>query len=158
MKMIVAHANYRAIGKGNELPWNVPEDMKFFVKKTKEAKELLVGKKTRLSLPEKGLKDRTLNVLSTSFPSQGTGSVFRTLEEAIIGAKEKDMMIIGGEQIYRAFLPYVSTLFVTEIEVEVKGADAFFPLYYDDFELEDIIEKGVSNGTTYTIKQYKRRL
>jgi dihydrofolate reductase len=156
MDMIVAHANNRAIGKGNSLPWKVPADMCFFVSKTLEAKDLLVGKNTLLSIPNGKLPERNLFVLSSTHNKLHTEVVLRTVEEALELDKHKPLMVIGGQSIYETFLPYTENLFVTSLELDVVGADTFFPEYNNQFSFYNEIEKGCSNKVNYRIEHWKR--
>ncbi len=154
--MIVAHANNLAIGKGNTLPWRVPADMAFFKSKTLEAKNLLVGKNTLLSLPKQQLPLRNLFVLSSTHQPLHNETPLRSICEALAINKTRPLTIIGGEQVYRLFMPYVTTLYVTQLNIDIEGADAFFPSYEHLFVRKNVIEEGISNNTNYAIIEFSR--
>jgi dihydrofolate reductase len=151
MDMIVAHANNRAIGKGNTLPWRVPADMQFFVKQTKQSKNLLVGRKTLLSIPNQKLPERNIYVLSSQHTPLHEEVVISQVEDVITLGKSTPLLVIGGQSIYETFLPYVSRLFVTRLALDVDGADTFFPEYESHFSLSQNVEKGKSNNVDYSI-------
>ncbi|WP_123040621.1 dihydrofolate reductase [Cohnella candidum] len=123
--MISAAASNGVIGIGNRLPWRLPADMAYFIAQTK-GKPVLMGRLTFESL-KKPLKDRTNVILSRTMEEAPEGCVVvRTVEEAVERFKNEDLMVIGGEQIYRQLLPYADRILLTEIDREFEG-DAYFP-------------------------------
>ena len=125
------------IGKDNKLLVSIPADMKMFREKT-IGNVVIMGRKTLESFP-KGLplKDRVNIVLSTKGEPSGNGEIIvRSVEEAIEEAKkypDKKVFVIGGGSIYKQFLPYVDTAYVTKID-HAYDADAFFPNLDEDEE------------------------
>lgn len=150
MDMIVAHANNRAIGANNKLPWKCPADMAFFVKTSKQYKHLLMGSVTASGIPP--LKDRLVYVLSR----KGDADFYDT-EMARIFDEKTPLLVCGGAQVYKATMSLVDTLYVTKLTIDVDGADTFFPAYEDDFKLIETIEEGVSNDIPYSIQKWKRK-
>ena len=130
--MIAAVAENNAIGIDNKLPWYLPGDLRYF-KAVTMGKPIIMGRKTFESL-KRPLPGRT-NIVMTrdeSFNHDGV-KVVRSLEEAfslaesvamIDGASE--VMVIGGEQIYRQVLPEAGRLYLTRVSQPFTG-DAFFP-------------------------------
>lgn len=157
MKMIVAHGYNNAIGKGNRLPWRVPEDMQFFKRTTLNHHNLLVGKNTLMSLPNQRLPHRKMHVLSTTYSPMPDEVVLRDKNDVLELNKTTPLMVIGGQKIYETFLPYADTLFITRIMTEVVDADAFFPDYEDDFQCSEVIKQGHSNGLAYDIELWRRK-
>ncbi len=157
MRMIVAHANNRAIGKGNDLPWRLPEDMRFFKETTLLYKNLLVGKNTLLSLPNQNLPKRNLFVLSTSQDIRSNITVLRSKEEALEANKTTPLMVIGGQKIYETFLPYTTSIFVTRIATDIDGADTHFPVYENDFRHAHTLKNGISNELAFSIEIWERK-
>ena len=129
---IVAVDQKGAIGKGGKLPWHYSSDMKFF-KETTIGNACVMGYNTWLTL-KKPLKDRLNIVLSrkSQIESQDSVVVVRdlnsvlSLEQYLAG----DLFVMGGEQVYKAFLPYVDKWIVTEVPLTVSNADAFVPDNY----------------------------
>ncbi len=129
LSAIAAMAKNRAIGFENELPWHLPADMKYFMRTTKNH-HVLMGRKTFESLGVP-LKNRTNIVITRDpfFVASGT-LVVHSLHEAISLAEasgEEEAFIIGGAQIYALAMPLLDRIYLTEIDLEVEKADAFFP-------------------------------
>ena len=129
VSLIAAVARNRAIGKDNQLLWNLPEDMKHF-RETTRGKPVIMGRKTWESLPEKfrPLPGRQNIVVSRNPAYKAHGAALAgTLESALalVGGAE-ETFIIGGEQLYSAALPQADRLYLTEVDCAPE-ADAFFP-------------------------------
>jgi len=126
---IVAHTTNRVIGKGNEMPWHLPADLKHF-KKITLGKPVIMGRKTYESIgfPLPG----RLNLVITrdkNYQAKGC-EVVHSIESALmVAARESDsdeLMIIGGANLYEQTLPIVSRIYQTVIDTELAG-DAFYP-------------------------------
>ena len=130
--MIVAMAHNRVIGINNTLPWHLPADLKFF-KATTLGKPMIMGRKTFESIG-KPLPGRTTIVVTRSADWSVEGVLVEaTIEGAISTAKNiakrdqvDEVMVVGGATIYQALIDQVDTLYVTHVDLELKG-DAFFP-------------------------------
>lgn len=133
---IAALAQNRVIGKNNDLPWRLPKDMKYFMEKTK-GHHVIMGRKNYESIPEKfrPLPDRTNIVLTHQDSYKAPGcTIIHSLETGIKLAEknnETELFIIGGAQIYELALPYVTRLYLTEINSEIDG-DTYFPEFEKD--------------------------
>lgn len=130
MKIIVAVDSNWGIGCNGKLLQHIPEDMKFFKEKT-IGNVVVMGRETFESLPGKNpLKDRVNIVLSRDISFKDDrliicNSIDETLKKLQNYENDK-IFIIGGETIYKQFLPYCDELYVTKIYNEYK-ADKFFP-------------------------------
>lgn len=152
---IVAVDRNGAIGKGGQLPWHYSADMKFF-KHTTTGHACVMGHKTWLTL-KKPLPDRLNIVLSRHSQMDSRESVrfIRDPESALALTQDqaKDLFVIGGAEIYRAFLPYIDRWIVTEVPLTVAGADTFMPEDY----LRGFVESGskvLEDGLT--VRFYER--
>ena len=137
---IVAVDRNGAIGKGGELPWHYSADMKFF-KETTTGNAVVMGHNTWRSI-KKPLPNRLNIVLSRQSEIETRDSllVLRDVESVLSKAKDLngDLFVIGGEQVYRSFLPYIEKWIVTEVPLAIENADAFVPEnYLAGFELTD---------------------
>lgn len=140
--MIAAMAKNRVIGVDNQLPWYLPEDLKFFKRMT-QAKPLVMGRKTFQSIG-RPLPGR-LNIVvtrDTGFAHDGV-RVCHDLPSALVLADQQaiidgveEIMVMGGGEIYAQALPHASRLYLTEVDVEVEG-DARFP-EIDSAEWEEV--------------------
>lgn len=125
----------RVIGRDNKIPWHLPADMKFF-KETTMGKPIIMGRKTYDSLG-RALPGRRNIVMSRNQEFEAKGCmVVASLQEAMNAVEGvREIMVIGGEELYRLFLPYAKRIYLTEIEAEFVG-DSFFPV----LEASDWIE------------------
>lgn len=131
ISMIAALAKNRVIGKDNDLPWRLPDDMKYFMQTTK-GHHVVMGRKNFQSLPPKfsPLPHRTNIVVTRQLNFQAPGCVVvNSIDDAIdkaAGANETELFVIGGAQIYEQALAKADRLYLTEIDAEVEG-DTHFP-------------------------------
>lgn len=128
ISLIVAAASNNAIGKDGKMPWHLPGDMKHF-KNITWGLPVLMGRKTFESLG-KALPGRK-NIVVTrqhGWEMEGTVTV-KTIEDGLFVAKEtdaKEVMVIGGGEIYRALFARAKRIYLTRVEAEPE-ADTFFP-------------------------------
>ena len=152
---IAAVDRQSAIGKGGKLPWHYAADMKFF-RETTTGHAVVMGRKTWLTLG-KPLKNR-LNIVLSRDPSIEPQESLLVLSDvdSVLSLNESlttDLFVIGGGQVYEAFLPSVEKWIITKVPVKVSGADAFMPEgYLDGFKATD--SKPIGDGLT--VKVYER--
>ncbi len=154
---IVAVDRKGAIGKGGKLPWHYSSDMKFF-RETTTGHAVVMGRKTWRTLG-KPLKNRLNIVLSrdSTIEPQESLVVLTDIENVISlnHSLTTDLFVIGGAQIYSAFLPYIEKWIVTEVPLTVSGADTFMPeSYLDGFKSVD--SKRLEEGLV--VKYYLKQL
>ncbi|MFP5467056.1 MAG: dihydrofolate reductase [Gammaproteobacteria bacterium] len=129
LNLIYARARNGVIGKDNQLPWHLPEDLAHFKRMTLGC-PVIMGRKTWDSLPPRfrPLPGR-LNIVVTRDPAwQAEGArAAHSLEDArTLCPSGSDAWVIGGAQIYAQALPLASRVVVTEIDQDFEG-DAFAP-------------------------------
>jgi dihydrofolate reductase len=132
--LIAAVAKNGVIGRGNALPWHLPEDLKHF-KQLTTGHTVVMGRKTWESLPERfrPLPGR-LNIVVTRNPAYVApgATVVTSLEAAqkvgAGGTAATSLFVIGGAELYAHALPLAQRLELTEIDIEIEG-DAWFPAY-----------------------------
>lgn len=131
LSLVAAVDRNLAIGRGNAMPWHLPDDFRHF-KALTLGKPVLMGRKTAQSLG-RALPGRLNLVLTRSgqVPFAGMQAV-ASLEQArgIAAAEGADeLCVIGGGEIYALALPLADVLHLTHVDAEVGGADAFFPAF-----------------------------
>ena len=130
ISLIVAKSKHNVIGDKGRIPWHIPNDLKRF-KELTTGKTVIMGRKTFESLPEeyKPLPNRINIVLSTDKTYQTNCCIVTDdLKKALRKAgSDKEVFIIGGEQVYKEGLRYADKIYVTEVDGEFKG-DAYFPI------------------------------
>jgi len=135
VSMIAAIGRNGELGKGNELLWKIPDDLKRFRALTR-GHPVIMGRKTFESIG-RVLPERANIVVTRDAAWQYEGVIAAaSVEEAIEKAKTapgaEEIFVIGGGQIYEAALPHADKLYLTLIE-DQKDADSFFPAYKDSF-------------------------
>jgi dihydrofolate reductase len=129
ISFVVARARNGVIGRDNAIPWRIPEDMRRF-KAITMGKPLIMGRKTWESLPKKPLPGRTNIVITRDKTFAAAGAVVVLgIEDALARARTEnpeEIAIIGGAEIYAAFLPLATRIHLTEIGADIAG-DAFMP-------------------------------
>lgn len=131
ISFVVAMGKNRVIGKDNSLPWEMPADMKRF-KELTTGKPIIMGRKTFESIG-RPLPNR-INILLTRDKNYKAKSciVVHSIDGALKAAEgNEEVMVIGGAQIYKEFLPKANKIYLTIIDNDFEG-DAYFPEYSED--------------------------
>lgn len=158
ISLIVVHDLNRVIGKENKMPWYIPNELAYFKEKTM-GKAIVMGRNTYESIG-RPLPGR-LNIVITRNKNykNDSVSVVHTIEEAIELATKyhEEVMIIGGEQIFKEALPKADLLYVTLIHHIYEG-DTFFPSYEKDWDVVSASEKiTTEDGIQYEYLILKRK-
>ena len=156
ISLIVAHDNNRVIGYENKMPWHLPGELQYFKEQTM-GKPMIMGRKTFDSIgrPLPGRKNIVIT-RNENFHVEGV-EVAASLEEALkLAGDVEEVMIIGGEQIFKIALPITDRLYITHIEHDFNG-DTFFPIYGDEWKLISKSEPvETPDGYSYTYCIYER--
>jgi dihydrofolate reductase len=162
--LIAAMATNRVIGRNNNLPWHLPNDLKYF-KQATMGKPIMMGRKTFESIG-RPLPGRTNIVITRDQAYSAEGiRVVHSIEEALVLAESialldgaEELMVIGGEQLYQAVLPRAQRLYLTHVHAEVEG-DAWFPVIdfdqWQELGREDFSADG-PNPYDYSFVVYSR--
>lgn len=139
--LVVALGKNNEIGANGTLLWHLPKDMKQF-KEITMGHHVLMGRKTYESIPEKfrPLPGR-VNIVLTSNQSFSAPNciIVHTLKQGIEiaqAAGEKELMVIGGGEIYKHTMPIVDILYLTKVAHSFPQADTFLP-QWDEAEFEE---------------------
>jgi dihydrofolate reductase len=126
VSLIVAMAQNGVIGRGNSLPWRLPQDLRRFRAFTL-GKPVLMGRRTYESIG-RPLKDRANLVLTRDRAWYAPGVIaVHTLEQALVQAAPSDeLVVIGGAAVYRLVLPIARRIYLTHVHADVPG-DRYFP-------------------------------
>ena len=160
LSIIVAKAKNNIIGKDNKLLWHLPDDLKRF-KELTIGHNIIMGRKTFESLG-KILPNRK-HIVFTQNPNfnidnENVQIVHSMLEIQEYIENDEENFVIGGAMIYNLLMPYVTKMYVTEIEKDFQG-DAFFPRIDTQIWKEVSREKGIkdeNNDFDYDYVVYER--
>lgn len=162
MNLIVAVDKNWAIGKDGRLLVNIPADQQMFMRET-TGKTVVMGRKTLESLPGKQPLSKRENIVLSSDPDYRVKNavVCGSFEEAAELLKERrseDVYIIGGQSIYRQFLPLCDTAHVTWVDY-AYDADTFFPDLdrNPEWQLEEESDEQTYFDLCYSFRRYVRK-
>ena len=160
ISILVAVDEKGGIGKGNNLMWNIPSDLKRFKEITTKDQIginnninnniVVMGSKTYKSIG-RDLPNRANIVLSLKDKHSYSVEDILDYNERFI---EEEIFVIGGEQIYKQFLPYTDKIYLTKVKGDF-GADRFF--YFDEDMYELTYRSGVQheNGYEFEFLEYE---
>jgi dihydrofolate reductase len=158
---IVAVDNNYAIGKGNDIPWYLPADLKYFKKNTIN-KTILMGRKCFQSIGRPLPKRNNVVVTRDPYYIVSNCIVVRSIEEGIqwsVDNGDEELCIIGGGTIYEQTQDLWDKLYLTEVDLAVEEPEIFFPkVDLDNWKLvsEESHTRDEKNLHDYTFKQYIR--
>ena len=148
LSAIVAMTPDSIIGKDNDLPWRLPEDLKMF-KRTTAGHPVVMGRKTWDSLGKyKPLPGRQNIVITRDkdWAEERATVIYDASDLKEMELQDERIFVIGGAQIYKLFLPHLDELIVSHVYKKYDGDtqfpefDRFFPQYevtetYEEFEV-----------------------
>ncbi|RUO23585.1 type 3 dihydrofolate reductase [Aliidiomarina iranensis] len=162
ISLIAAMADNRVIGNEGEMPWHLPSELQYF-KELTMGKPIIMGRNTFVSIgrPLPGRHNIVITskpellpegVTTASNPQQAIAAA--EAYAAANGHKLHEIMVIGGGQVYEAFLPEATRLYLTHIDLNVPG-DTFFPAFYpDEWERTLLREHKADNQNPLTYRGY----
>jgi dihydrofolate reductase len=159
ISLIAAMSRNRVIGRNNAIPWRLPAEMKWF-KSVTMGKPVLMGRKTYESIG-RPLPGRHNIVLTgrRDYTAEGC-TVVHSIEEAITAAgDDRELMVIGGANLYAQMLPLADCMYLTVVSAEIEG-DTSFPLYSEEgwtTTQETFYPADEKNPYDFTIKILHRR-
>lgn len=152
--MIWAQSINGVIGHKGIIPWDIPEDLRYFRSMTLDS-TVVMGRHTWNSLPAKPL-DRRHNIVISRLESTIAGAEVYSSPESVIEQYD-DFWVIGGGRIYDSFFPYATDLYVTTVHLVLAG-DTYAP----EIPKDEFIEVGkelcmAESGITFTRSHYRRK-
>jgi len=156
--LIAAISKDRVIGKQGRIPWKIKEDLSFFKEKTLNS-PIIMGRATYNSIG-RPLPNR-LNIVMTRSAKNTEGvtevtSVEKAIEAASINRDSSRVYIIGGQNIYKEFLPIAHRMIITEVDLYIKDGDTFFPEWNISEWKEQSRDQREENGTRFSFVEYTR--
>ncbi len=154
ISLIAAMAENRVIGRGAEIPWDLPDDRKRFREIT-WGHPVVMGRKTFETL-DGPLPGRLNIILTRDSDYRAAGCrVIHEPKEALAGAGgAEELFVCGGEEVYREFLPLADRIYLTVIHREVVG-DVLFPEIPEDFLV--VARETVAEPVPHTFFVYEKR-
>src|SRR5688572_26086893 len=128
LSLLVAAAENNVIGKDNQLPWHLPNDLKYF-KNLTWGMPILMGRKTFDSIGKPLPGRKSVVITRNKDWQQQNVEVVHSVEEAIAFAKQEDVkeiFVIGGAEIFNTSFDQADRIYLTRVHQDIEG-DAFFP-------------------------------
>lgn len=130
ISLIAAMDKNNLIGYNNDMPWNLPNDLKHF-KEVTSHHTIVMGRKTYESIG-RPLPNRKNIILSCSgYKTDEKVEVISSIDEIKNLAKDEEIFVIGGGTIYEQVIPYADRLYITRIDAEFTG-DTYFPQFSEN--------------------------
>ncbi len=158
ISLVVAASTNNVIGIAGDLPWHLSDDLKRF-KSLTMGKPIVMGRKTFESIG-RALPGRQNIVITRQSEFAADGCDIVSSPEAAIAAADdaQEVMIIGGGEIYRLFLPLANRIYLTRVEVVLEG-DTVFPAIDESDWLEITRNEYSADGSNdfdFTILTFSR--
>lgn len=161
ISFVVAASENNVIGKNNELPWYLPEDLKFFKKMT-SGKPVMMGRKTFESLG-KPLPNRLNVIISKHLETAPEGTtLFHSIKDGLDFLKmEKypEISIIGGGEIFSETIGIADIIYLTRVHTKIDDGEAFFPEINPEawhIEWEESHQKDERHNFSFTFQKWVR--
>lgn len=146
ISFIWAMDKHRVIGKNNQLPWHLPEDLKFF-KRVTMGHPIIMGRKTFESIGRPLPGRKNIIVTRNREYTNENCEVMYDVESLLAFCRQnsdEEYFVIGGAEIFQQLFPYVDRLYITKIDEAFEG-DTYFPaIDLDDWQLSSQ-EKGIKD-------------
>ncbi len=156
VRLVVAYADNRVIGRDNTLPWRLPGDLAHFKRNTL-GHPIIMGRKTWASLgrPLPGRRNLVLS-RAPGFSADGA-EVLPSLEAALAACADASVAcVIGGEQVFRLALPLADEIVATEVHAQIEG-DTWFPaLPAGQWRETERLVQPAENGLAYDFVIYRK--
>lgn len=162
ISLIGAASENDVIGKDNWMPWDLPAELDYFRAVTR-GKTVIMGRKTydAVGRPMPG-RHNIIVSRNANLTIPGV-DVVASVEDALELAARDDMdeiFVIGGEQIYKAAMPYADRIYLTRVHAFIEGGEAFFPRFNEDeWTLLNRVrrEPDAENAIPFTMMVYERK-
>lgn len=160
LALIWAQGRNREIGRNNELPWNLPEDLAYFKAMTM-GYPVIMGRKTFESIgrPLPGRRNLVVTSVPDWLPAGVTGVDGFKKALSLIGTEVERVTVIGGGLLYAQALPLADELLVTDVYIDVPDADAWAPKI--DESVWEVVERSAwrtaQSGLNYRFTRWRRK-
>lgn len=155
VSFIVAMSENRVIGRDNQLPWHISEDLKRF-KRLTLGHPIIMGRKTFDSLGKPLPKRRNIVITRNQNLVLDGAEICQSLDDALELVKdEPEVFVIGGAEIFKMAMPLANKIYLTVVHKNVDG-DVYLPEIPSDF-FEVTREKHVENDISFSFVDLERK-
>ena len=159
VSLVAAMSENRVIGRDNQVPWHLPEDLKRFQARTR-GHWVIMGRRTFESIGTP-LPQRTTIVLTRRSDSRPPGAIVAgSLEQALrLAESQEEVFVLGGEAVYRDALPLAERMYLTIVHAEIEG-NTHFPQFDESAWTvleEERHEADARHAYAFTFRTYERK-
>lgn len=159
LSIIVAMDEQGIIGKDNDLPWNLPNDLKYVREKTL-GRSILLGRKNYESIG-KPLPGRRNIILTrdNGYKAEGCEVIHSWEDVFFLCSGEEEVFIFGGAEIYELYMPHVTKMYITRIHESFEGNTYFPTLNWTEWQEVSSTEgiQDEKNIYPHTFQVFKRK-
>ena len=157
--IVVAMNQDNVIGVDNQLPWHIPEDLKYFKQATMGI-PIIMGRKTFDSIARVLPGRKNIVITRSNDFTHENVTVYHSLDEALqYNQEHPEICIIGGGEIFAQSLPITTKLYLTIIDYPVAKPTAYFPkINFDEWQLDNTEEIISSTGIKCRFNLYYRKI
>lgn len=144
------------IGKANHLPWKIKEDLEYF-RNTTMGHPVVMGKKTWLSIG-KPLDGRINIILTRDINFSIPGCIIaNSIQQVLEDFSDQELFVIGGEEVFRQFLPFTNKIYLSRIKQAFDG-DTYFPeVDWSEWEIVFYEQKTTEAGYDISFEKWDRK-
>ena len=153
INLVAAVGKNLELGKNGKLIFHIPNDLKYF-KDLTLGHTVVMGRRTLESIG-KALENRENIVITRKDIEMDNVVVVHDYKELL--GLEKELFIIGGESIYKLFLPYADNIYLTEINATCEDADTYFPKFDKDLYDKENIKDETYGDLSYSFVRYRKK-
>ena len=153
INLVAAVGKNLELGKNGKLIFHIPNDLKYF-KDLTLGHTVVMGRRTLESIG-KALENRENIVITRKDIEMDNVVVVHDYKELL--GLEKELFIIGGESIYKLFLPYADNIYLTEINATCEDADTYFPKFDKDLYDKENIKDETYGDLNYSFVRYRKK-
>ena len=149
LSLLAAYSKNRVIGSEGKIPWNLPSERNRF-KSLCAGKKIIMGRKSFEEIGH-GLSYCTIIIVSTTLKAAPQGCLLaKNLEQALLLAEGQEILIAGGETLYRQTINKADKIYATEIDAVIQG-NTFFPQLPEPEKWTKTVEKSFTEkGLRYS--------
>lgn len=157
ISLIAAIGKNNELGKNNRLIWYIPQDLKYF-KEVTSNHTIIMGRKTFESIGR--ILPNRKHIVISSTKDIDEVEVFDNTKDIVdkYFESEETVYVIGGASIYKQFLDFAKEMHLTEINLEDKEADVYFPAFNKNEWTSNIINNHMNEEIPYKTLIYRRKL
>ena len=151
ISLIAALTRDHVIGRDNDLPWRIRDDLRHFRQLTM-GKPIIMGRRNHQSIgrPLPG-RENIVITRDTGFRAPGCQVAHGVDEALALAGGAEEVMVVGGAEIYRLFLPGADRLYLTWVEADIAG-DTYFPAYdAAEWQVADRRTQEAGEGSPYPL-------